>query len=101
MTVPLTDLYLPVKINGDMALLLAVEKLLLQAEEQAPGTVFDHDFIKANTVGYDAFVQHLQQQNMEELVQAAGVDLPQIQALAQLLQHKKDHRLLGHGSYTT
>jgi molybdopterin-dependent oxidoreductase alpha subunit len=89
MTVPLTDLYLPVKINGDMALLLAVEKLLLQAEEQEPGSVFDHDFIKANTLNYDSLVQHLQQQNMEELVQACGIDLPQLQAMARLLQHKK------------
>ncbi len=48
---PLSDVFLPVKINGDMALLQALEKLLLQAEEQAPGTVLDHDFIKCQYAG--------------------------------------------------
>lgn len=85
----LTDIFLPVKINGDMALLQALEKLLLQMEEAEPGKVFDHDFIQANTMGYEDFVQHLQQQNMDELVQACGIDLPQLQATAALLKDKR------------
>ena len=40
----LTDL-LPVKINGDMALLQAIELLLLQEEERSPGQILDQDFI--------------------------------------------------------
>ncbi|WP_245999623.1 FdhF/YdeP family oxidoreductase [Paraflavitalea soli] len=86
---PLTDVFLPVKINGDMALLQALEKLLLQAEEQEPGTVLDHAFIEANTLGYAELRQHLQQQNMDELVQACGIDLVQLQETATLLKNKK------------
>jgi len=86
---PLTDVFLPVKINGDMALLQALEKLLLQAEEQEPGTVLDHEFIKANTLGYADLERHLQQLNMDELVQACGIDLPQLKETATLLKNKK------------
>lgn len=89
MGTPLTDVFLPVKINGDMALLQALEKLLLQAEEQEPGTVLDHDFINSNTSGYADLARHLQQQNMDELVQACGIDLPQLQEAAALLKNKK------------
>lgn len=86
---PLTDVFLPVRINGDMALLQALEKLLLQAEAQEPGKVLDPDFISSRTTGYAEFVQHLQQQDMEALVQACGIDLPQLQEVAGLLKYKK------------
>ena len=45
----LTDLFLPVKINGDMPLLQAIELLLLHEEKMAPGKVFDKEFIENNT----------------------------------------------------
>ena len=44
--VQLADLYLPVKINGDMALLKALELLLIEFEKNNPGKVFDNQFIK-------------------------------------------------------
>ena len=49
----LTDIFLPVKINGDMALLQAIALLLVEEEQKDPGKVFDLDFIKNRTEGYD------------------------------------------------
>ncbi|WP_276484871.1 FdhF/YdeP family oxidoreductase [Paraflavitalea pollutisoli] len=83
---PLSDLYVPVKINGDMALLQAIEQLLLEADKKAPGSVLDHDFIQANTIGFEGLVQHLQQLDMATLVRDCGIDLPQLQAVADLLK---------------
>ena len=40
----LTDIFLQVKLNGDMALIQAIEKLLLAEEEKAPGTIFGRYF---------------------------------------------------------
>ncbi len=85
----LTDIFLQVKINGDMALLQAIELLLLQEEERLPGTVFDHVFIEKNTEGFADFKTHLQQQDMEQLVQASGIDLEQIKETAAILKDKK------------
>jgi len=42
----LTDVFLQVKINGDMPLLQAIERLLLAEEEKKPGSVFDLDFLE-------------------------------------------------------
>ena len=85
----LTDLFLQVKINGDMALLQALEIMLLQEEEKNPGTVFDHDFISEHTKGYAGLIAHLKKQNLETLVEACGVPIEEIKKAAEILKHKK------------
>jgi molybdopterin-dependent oxidoreductase alpha subunit len=87
-TTQLADLYLQVKINGDMALLKTIEKLLYQAELENPGKVFDLEFIKNNTEGYEAFLDHLDQFDINHLADEAGVPLDQIQQAAGILKNK-------------
>src|SRR6201996_3463875 len=82
------DLYLQVNINGDMALLKAIEKLLLDAEKEQPGKVFDQEFIKESTVGYEELVKDLEKQDVNELCEAAGVPFEQVQEAAELLKYK-------------
>ena len=50
----LADRLLPVRVNGDLALFAGLAKVLLALEDEAPGTVLDHDFIDAYTDGFDA-----------------------------------------------
>ncbi len=85
----LTDLFLQVKINGDMALLQAVEKLLLEEEKLHPGAVLDHDFIRQHTLDYDAFAAHILQRDLPALSQACGISLDQIKEMAGILAGKK------------
>ncbi|MGF7039481.1 FdhF/YdeP family oxidoreductase [Mucilaginibacter lappiensis] len=87
-TTHLADLYLQVKINGDMALLKAIEKLLYKAELENPGKVFDHEFIMNSTKGYVAFLNHLNQYDIDHLAQEAGVPLAQIEQAADMLKDK-------------
>src|SRR5438552_5275523 len=56
---PLSDLWLPVRINGDMAALRGIMKEMLAEEEKRPGTVFDREFIASSTSGSEAFLEHL------------------------------------------
>ena len=84
----LSDLFLPIKINGDMAFLKAVQRLLLDEEEQAPGKVIDHDFIAKSTTGFIEFSNHLKEQNLDTLCKASGLTLTQVQEVATLLKHK-------------
>ena len=47
----LTDIFMHIKINGDMALLKALQLLLIEAEVRTPGLVLDNDFtVKARKV---------------------------------------------------
>ena len=85
----LADLYLQVKINGDMALLKAIERVLYEAELENPGEVFDHEFIKSSTAGYTQFLHHLQQHSIDELAAAAGVPVRQIKEAADMLKNNK------------
>jgi molybdopterin-dependent oxidoreductase alpha subunit len=90
LSTPLTDVYLQVKINGDMALLKALALLMLEAEEQAPGSVFDLNFIRDHTTGADEYIQSLRQYRLEDLAEACGVPLEQIREAAQrFIIHKK------------
>lgn len=84
----LADVYLQVNINGDMALFKAMEKLLLEAENENPGKVFDHEFIKEDTVGYIPFLQSLDEYDLEELSQRCGITLSKIKEAVELLKFK-------------
>ena len=84
----LTDVFLQIKINGDMPLLQAIEKFLSEEELKNPGKIFDQEFIKKNTEGYQSFIQHLQQLDIQQLVQQSGIDMPQIIETAEILKNK-------------
>ena len=84
----LTDIFLQVKINGDMALLQAIEVLLFEEETKNPGSVFDLDFIGKNTVGINAFLQHLRTLDIDSLVKSAGLELSQVREAANVLKTK-------------
>ena len=50
----LSDLFLQVRINGDVALLKAIGIILLEMEEESGG-VLDLDFIRERTFGFEAY----------------------------------------------
>ncbi|WP_241315088.1 FdhF/YdeP family oxidoreductase [Chryseobacterium arthrosphaerae] len=87
--VQLADLYLPVKINGDMALLKALELLLIEFEKKNPGKVFDEDFIRDKTVGYEDFMKQFDHYKLEELAQLAGVSEEDLYKAAEMIAFKK------------
>lgn len=84
----LADLYLQVQINGDMALLKAIEKLLYDAELQEPGKVFDRDFIEKSTTGFDELIEEIKLFDVDALCKAAGVPVEQVKQAAEMLKYK-------------
>jgi molybdopterin-dependent oxidoreductase alpha subunit len=84
----LTDIFLQVKLNGDMALIQAIEKLLLEEEKKAPGTVLDHNFIANNTQGFDAWKQNIEAQSLEKLIEQTGLRQWQIDETVAALKDK-------------
>ncbi|MEA9411770.1 FdhF/YdeP family oxidoreductase [Flavobacterium sp. PL02] len=87
--VKLADLFLPVKINGDMALLKAIEIILIEFEKKNPGKVFDYDFIKEKTTGYNAFLKQFDDYNLDDLAILSGVTKEVIYEAAEILALKK------------
>ncbi|MEY2930327.1 MAG: hypothetical protein RL033_1076 [Pseudomonadota bacterium] len=81
--VALADLYLQVKVGGDIALLKAMMKLILEA-----GAV-DHEFIDRHTAGFEELRASLEPLSFEELVHASGVPEAQVRAAAQIAIESK------------
>jgi molybdopterin-dependent oxidoreductase alpha subunit len=81
----LADLYLPVRINGDVAILQGIMKEMLAAEDAAPGTVFDHEFIREHTAGYAAYVEHLRLADWNVIVEESGISREQIAEAARMV----------------
>lgn len=83
----LADLYLPVKINGDMALLKAIEMILLELEQKNPGKVLHKEFIDNKTTGYEAFVKQFEEQrfSLEELSSLCGIPTEAIHKAAEMM----------------
>lgn len=82
-------LWLPVRINGDVALLKGLGKALLEEESRRPGRVVDKEFIQQQTTGFEAYVQALRAVSWEEVVEQSGVPLEQIRAAAEILANSE------------
>ncbi|AOW18856.1 hypothetical protein LPB03_15970 [Polaribacter vadi] len=85
----LTDLFLQVKINGDVALLKIILKLMLKKEEDTPYSVFDYDFIKNKTHGIEDLLDDLETYSIDYLVPQTGLSLEKIKEAADLIINKK------------
>ena len=76
----LSDRYLQVRINGDVAFLKGVMKRVLAREADAPGTIIDHAFIEQHTRGYEAFCDALHAVDWDEIVRESGLSRAEIEA---------------------
>ncbi|MEK6280253.1 MAG: FdhF/YdeP family oxidoreductase [Acidobacteriota bacterium] len=79
----LADLFLQVRINGDVALLKGIMKAVFAEEERRPG-VLDHQFIRDYTEGFNGFAAALRNVGWDEIVEQTGVERTQIEEAAQI-----------------
>jgi molybdopterin-dependent oxidoreductase alpha subunit len=69
----IASLFLPVRVNGDVALLKGIMKEMLEADRAAGGKLLAHDFIQHQTEGFDALVRDLDAASWEAIVRESGV----------------------------
>ena len=75
-------LHLPVRIGGDIALLKAICKELLEEEARHPGSVLDRSFIDQHTDGFEAFAADIAAEPWDELLEESGVSRALVQEAA-------------------
>ncbi|GGF03451.1 FdhF/YdeP family oxidoreductase [Hymenobacter cavernae] len=85
----ITDLWIQVRVNGDMAVLRGITKYLLEAEALNPGQVIDYDFIKQYTAHYDEFLAEIQNTSWEDIEEMSGVPRQQLLEAANIIAPKK------------
>ncbi|BCW06664.1 formate dehydrogenase [Arthrobacter sp. NtRootA1] len=78
----LADQFLQIRLAGDMALLQALSKRVLDAESAAPGTVLDRTFIDEHCQGFVGFAAHLATLQERDVLAATGLRSAEIDELA-------------------
>jgi molybdopterin-dependent oxidoreductase alpha subunit len=86
---PISDLWLPVRVNGDMAVMRGMMKEMVDEEERSPGLVFDRAFIEQYTMGFEAFVRHLRATPWDVITEASGLTREQIRHAANIAMDSK------------
>jgi molybdopterin-dependent oxidoreductase alpha subunit len=85
----LADLWLPVRINGDMAALQGIMKAMLEEEAVSPGSALDRAFIEEFTEGFEALASHIRATPWEAIVAGSGVSEAQIRDAARIAMGAK------------
>ena len=75
--------YAQVKINGDVALLKGIMKVVVD-EDLRTGSVLHREFLAQHTVGFDAFAKALADVDWDDIVEQSGIARADIEALGQL-----------------
>ncbi|WP_024803242.1 FdhF/YdeP family oxidoreductase [Nocardia sp. BMG51109] len=85
----IADDFLQIRLGGDMALFQGLGKLLLEAEDRAPGTVVDRAFIDACTDGFAGYEKHLRAVDLAVVEEATGLSRAELEHTARLLAESK------------
>ncbi len=81
---PIACLFLPVRVNGDVALLKGIMKEMCEEDARRGGTVLAHDFIRTHTEGFAAFRSDLEATTWESIVGDSGVSRDAIRRAAEI-----------------
>jgi molybdopterin-dependent oxidoreductase alpha subunit len=88
----IADVWLPVRVNGDMAVMKGIMLEMLAAEERNPGCVFDRGFIESHCVGYETFIEELRQTDWKQIEESSGLTREQIRKAADIAV--QSHRII-------
>jgi len=83
--VPIADEFVQIRLGGDMALFRALARLLLEADDRAPGTVLDREFIDAHCHGFDEYASLARGTDLDTALAATGITAEQLKRVAGML----------------
>jgi molybdopterin-dependent oxidoreductase alpha subunit len=81
---PIASLFLPVRINGDVAVLKGIQKEMLEQDRASGGTRLDHSFIRNRTEGFEQYAADLERESWEDILEQSGVSRELIQKAARI-----------------
>ncbi|WP_131806172.1 FdhF/YdeP family oxidoreductase, partial [Mycobacterium alsense] len=83
--VPIADEFVQIRLGGDMALFAGLGRLLLEADDRAPGTVVDRAFVDAHCAGFDDYRRRTLEVDLDTVFAATGVERRQLERVAAML----------------
>src|SRR5271156_4824819 len=86
---PLADLYLPVRVNGDVAAIKGILKDLFERERAGQISAIDREFIRTFTEGIDALLADVEATSWEEIEENSGLSRNQLCVAADMYAASK------------
>ena len=83
--VPIADEFVQIRLGGDLALFKGLGRLLVEAEDRAPGSVIDREFIDAHCHGFDEYLADARTVDLDTVTEATGIARPQLERVAGML----------------
>ena len=83
--IPIADEFVQIRLGGDMALFKGLGRLLVEADDRAPGTVIDREFVTAHCHGFDDYVRDVRQVDLEEVLAATGIEESQLRRVTDMV----------------
>jgi len=80
----LADLFLQVRINGDVALLQGISKAVFEEEGRRPSRVLDQEFISSYTSGFKEFAATIKNASWDEITKQSDISRGQIEEAARI-----------------
>ena len=87
--IKITDLFLPIKINGDVAFLKALMYELHKMDIDQGGDLIDYDFIAKHTNGYEDFIKAISQIDYMACLRQCGLEAKDVRAAAKMIARKE------------
>jgi molybdopterin-dependent oxidoreductase alpha subunit len=85
----LADLYLPVRVNGDVAAIKGILKDLFEREQAGHTSAIDHAFIQTYTEGFEALLADVEATSWEEIEENSGLSHNQLRVAADMYAASK------------
>jgi molybdopterin-dependent oxidoreductase alpha subunit len=85
----LADLYLPVRVNGDVAAIKGILKDLFEREREGRPSAIDHTFIQSFTEGFEGLHADIEAASWEEIEEESGLTRNQLRTAADMYAASK------------
>jgi molybdopterin-dependent oxidoreductase alpha subunit len=85
----LADLYLPVRVNGDVAAIKGILKDLFEREREGRVSAIDHEFIQSFTEGFAEVLADVEAASWDEIVDESGLTRNQLRTAADMYAASK------------
>jgi molybdopterin-dependent oxidoreductase alpha subunit len=82
--IPIADEFVQIRLGGDMALFAGLGRLLIEADDRAPGTVIDRDFVESSCSNFAEYEARTRQIDLDTVVEATGISREQLEHVAQM-----------------
>ena len=83
--VPIADEFVQIRLGGDMALFAGLGRLLLEADDRAPGTVVDRAFVDAHCANFAEYEARTRAVDIDTVLDATGIDRAQFELMAEMM----------------